>query len=354
MPKELRLGIFIVAALAMFGAGIFLIGNQQLRFSSTYRLYADFQNVAGLEQGALVRVGGVHEGTVGHIELPHRPNGKVRVALDMKAATRDVIKKDSMASIRTEGLVGDQYVEVSFGTSDAAAVKDGDTIEAETPLQISDMIKKANGLLDSAQGAVQSVTASAANLDAMSAKMNSGKGTVGALINDRSMYQHLDQVASNLQDDTEALKHNFLLRGFFKKRGYEDAADLKRDAVNQVPAAAPDQRFQYQAGKLFDHADDAKMKNSKTLNEAGEYLQNNPFGLAVVAGYADQKGDSDKQAQLTRARAAAVREYLVQHYKVDDTRIKIIGMGKTAGVPDGGAVDVLVYSPAKVARQAPK
>ncbi len=354
MPKELRLGIFIVAALVMFGAGIFLIGNQQLRFSSTYRVYADFQNVVGLEQGAVVRVGGVHEGTVGHIELPHRPDGKVRVALDMKAATRDVIKKDSVASIRTEGLVGDQYVEVSFGTADSARVKEGDTIGGETPLEISDMIKKVNGLLDSAQGAVQSVTQSAANLDVMSAKMNSGKGTVGALINDRSMYQHLNQVASNLQDDTEALKHNFLLRGFFKKRGYEDAAELKRDAVNQVPSATPDQQFQYQAGKLFDHPDDAKMKNSKTLNQAGEYLQNNPVGLAVVAGYADQKGDSDKQLQLTRARAAAVREYLVQHYKLDDTRIKIIGMGKTAGVPDGGAVDVLVYSPAKVARQAAK
>src|SRR5579862_4544089 len=99
MSKELRVGLFVAGALAVFFTGIFMIGNQQFRFSSTYRLYTDFQNVAGLAEGAVVRVGGVHEGTVRHIELPHEPGGKVRVSMDMKGGTRDVIKKDSQAEI---------------------------------------------------------------------------------------------------------------------------------------------------------------------------------------------------------------------------------------------------------------
>ena len=52
---------------------------------------------------------------------------------------------------------------------------------------------------------------------------------MGALLNSQAVYQHVNQAASNLQDDTEALKHNFLLRGFFKKRGYEDTDELKEE-----------------------------------------------------------------------------------------------------------------------------
>src|SRR6266550_452187 len=177
MPKVLRLGIFVVTTLLIFSAGIFWIGSRDFRFSSTYRLNADFPNVAGVGEGATVRVGGIHQGTVRRIVLPNRPDRKVRVEMDLKGSTRNVIKKDSLAAIRTEGLVGDQYVEITFGSPDAPSVNNGDTIAAEPPLQISDMIKKTNSILDSAQGAMGSIGQTASNLQAMSSKLNSGKGT---------------------------------------------------------------------------------------------------------------------------------------------------------------------------------
>jgi len=264
--------------------------------------------------------------------------------MDMRDASRGVVKKDSVASIRTEGLLGDQYVEIAFGSPGAPAVNDGDTIGAEPPLEISDLIKKTNGILDSAQETMQSVDQTASNLQAISSKVNDGKGSVGALLNNRAVYQHVNEAAANLQEDTEALKHNFLLRGFFKNRGYEDSDELKRNAIGELPAAAPSQSFTFRAAKLFDKPDNAKLKNSKTLDEAGHFLEQNPYGLAVVACFADMKGDTDKQGQLTAARAAVVREYLVQHFKLGDTnRIKTIGEGKATDAPDGGAIEVLVY-----------
>ncbi|HXM42568.1 MAG TPA: MlaD family protein [Bryobacteraceae bacterium] len=343
MSKTLRLGIFILGTLLIFGIGIFRIGNSQLRFTQTYRLNADFQTVAGLEVGAAVRAGGVHEGTVHRIVLPQRPDQKVRVEMDMRTGSHGVIKKDSVASIRTEGLLGDQYVEVAFGSPGAPGVKDGDSIGAEPPLEISDLIKKTNGILDSAQGAMQNVNQTASNLQSISSKLNDGKGSVGALLNNKAVYRHVNEAATNLQEDTEALKHNFLLRGFFKNRGYEDADELKRNAIPELPASAPNQSFGYRAAKLFDKADSAKLKNGKPLDEAGHFLEQNTFGLAVVASYSDMKGDTDKERQFTAARAAVVRQYLVQHFKLDDTRIKTIGAGKSADAPDGGAVGVLVY-----------
>jgi phospholipid/cholesterol/gamma-HCH transport system substrate-binding protein len=347
MTRTLRLGIFILATLLVFGAGIFWIGSSELRFTSTYRLNADFQNVAGLEQGAPVRVGGVHEGTVRHIALPSRPDQKVRVEMDMRGGSNGVIKKDSIASIRTEGLVGDQYIEIAFGSPGAPDVHNGDTIGAEPPLEIADMMKKTDAILNSAQEAMQNVDQITGNLNSVSAKLNNGKGSVGALLNSQAVYQHVNQAVSNLQDDTEALKHNFLLRGFFKKRGYEDTGELKENAIAELPSAAPGQSFTYRGAKLFDKPDSAKLKDGKMLDEAGRFLEQNAYGLAVVAGYADMKGDTDKQFQLTAARAAVVRQYLVQHFKLGDTnRIKTIGEGKSQDAPEGGAVEVLVYAKA--------
>jgi phospholipid/cholesterol/gamma-HCH transport system substrate-binding protein len=108
MSKEVRLGLFIVVTLAILFAGVFLIGNTETLFKSTYRVKAEFQNVAGLNDGADVRVGGIHEGTVRKIDLPKRPDGKVTVVMDLQSATRDIVKKDSLAAIKSEGLLGDK------------------------------------------------------------------------------------------------------------------------------------------------------------------------------------------------------------------------------------------------------
>jgi phospholipid/cholesterol/gamma-HCH transport system substrate-binding protein len=297
-----------------------------------------------LPNGAEVRVGGIHEGTVARIQLPRGPYDKVRVVMDLKNATQNVIKNDSVAAIRSEGLVGDKYVEVTFGSESAPKVKNGDLIQGEQPLEFSDLMKKTNGLLDSASGAMQNVASTSEDLKAISSKINQGTGTMGALINDKSLYQRINGGAAAMQEDMEALKHNFLLRGFFNRRGYEDSADLTKHQIPQLPAAAVSKNFTYEAAKLFDKADTAKLKSAKTLDEAGKFLETNAFGLAVVTSYTDMKGDTEKNRLLTEARAMVVRDYLVQNFKLDDTRIKTIGQGKSAEAnAPGGGVEIMVY-----------
>src|SRR5437870_31190 len=106
MWQPVRLGAFIVGSLAILSIGVFLIGEKQFLFSSTYHLKSSFQNVGGLIGGAEVRVGGVHKGTVKRIELPTQANGGLTVVMQMEDSTRKVLKKDSVASIQTEGLMG--------------------------------------------------------------------------------------------------------------------------------------------------------------------------------------------------------------------------------------------------------
>jgi len=349
MSQAFRLGLFIVAALAVLVIAVFLIGSRESLFQSTYQLRAEFQNVAGLSDGADVRVGGLHQGTVKRIQLPKQPDGKVTVTMDLQKATREVLKKDSVAAIKSEGLIGDKYVEISFGSDGGIQLKDGDTIATEPPLDVSNLVKKADQLLDSAQSAVTNLDGTASNLKSVSAKIDAGKGTVGALINDRTIYDKASAGATALNEDMEALKHNFLLRGFFKNRGYEDAADLKKDALSHLPAGTPIKTFDYDGRAIFDKPDQAKLKNQKALKEAGDYLQASKFGLAVVVVSVGMKGESDKDRVLSEGRATAVREYLAKNFRLDDTRIKTLGLGKTSDADDSGKVEILVYSPERSA-----
>jgi len=333
-----------------------LIGSRESLFQSTYRVKTEFQNVAGLSDGADVRVGGLHQGTVKQIQLPNQPEGKVTVAMDLEKATRDVLKKDSVAAIKSEGLVGDKYVEISFGSDGADQLRDGDTIASEAPVDIANLVKKTDQLLDSAKTAVSDLDGTASNLKSISAKVDQGKGTVGALINDKTIYQKASAGATALDEDMEALKHNFLLRGFFKNRGYEDAADLTKHAISHLPPGEPGKTFEYDGREIFDKPDQAKLKNQKALNEAGDYLQANKFGLAVVVVSVGMKGETDKDRVLSEGRATTVRDYLAKNFRLEDTRIKTIGLGKTSGTDDNGKVEILVYpapGPAGDAAQKP-
>jgi phospholipid/cholesterol/gamma-HCH transport system substrate-binding protein len=343
VSSALRLGIFIVAGLLILAGGVFWIGKKQFLFRSTYQLKADFQSVGGLNSGAEVRVGGIHEGTVRQIQLPARTNESVHVLMDMEGRTRNVIKRDSIARINSEGLVGDKFVEVTFGSEQSPKVADGDTIKGQPPLQISDMLDKANQVLDTTKGAIDNVNETAKNLESITSKIDQGKGTVGALINDRKMYQRFNAGASAFQEDMEALKHNFFLRGFFKQRGYQSAEELKKNEISELPDKPVVKKFEYEAKKVFDKSDTAKLKDEKTLDDAGKYLETNSFGVAVVAAAADMKGDSEKDRELTEARAMVVRDYLVKHFRFQDTRLKTIGIGKSNRAPEGGNVVVLIY-----------
>jgi outer membrane protein OmpA-like peptidoglycan-associated protein len=285
-------------ALACLSIGVFLIGNKEFLFSSTYRLKAEFKNVAGLNNGAEVRIGGIHQGTVKEIDLPSQPDGKVTIVMNLKSGTRNIIKKDSRASIKTEGLLGDKYVEITFGSPKAEAVGDDATIASEMQKDVSE---QAQLIADQAEAGIAA-----------------------------------------FRDNMEALQHNFFLRGFFERRGYSDTAELTQHAIPRLPTRKPSKEFQFDAKEMFDKPDNAKLKDKKALDEAGKFLEGNPFGLAVIAS-SEAKGDTDKLRLLTAARAKVVRDYLTENFKVDDKRIKTIGLGKNK-TSETSQLTILVYA----------
>jgi len=360
MSRAARLGAFIIATLAILAAGVFIIGSNQYLFTPTYRLKAQFATVVGLDPGAEVRVGGVHSGNVRSIELPTKPDGRITVLMDLQRSTHNIIKQDSVAAIETEGLLGNEYVSISFGSAQASNVKEDDTIVSEPPLVIADILKKADGILDTSQQALNNVTVVTANLSSISGKINQGQGSIGALVNDKKIYTQLDQTTAGLRDtvnhaqvgvvafqeNMEAMKQNFLLRGYFKNRGYEDSSELAKNEIPQLPQTAPLKTFTFDSKQLFDKVDTAKPKNQKSLRGAGQFLADTEFGIAVVVVSTGTTGDAQKDLVLTEARAMVVRDYLVGNFSFDDTQLKTMGLGKGQSVNSDfgwGTVQIIVY-----------
>ena len=360
MSRAARLGLFIIATLLILATGIFVIGSKQYLFSHTYRLKAQFATVVGLDAGAEVRIAGVHTGTVREIDLPNKPTDKVTVLMDLQESTHAIVKQDSVATIETEGLLGNEYVAISFGSEQAQNVKDNDLIGSQAPLVIADLMKKADGILDTSQAALKNITVASANVSDITAKVNSGQGTIGSLVNDKKIYTQLDQTTAGLRDtighaqagvtafqeNMEAMKQNFLVRGYFKKRGYESSADLAKNDIPQLPDAAPLKTFTFDSKKLFEKQDTAKAKNEKSLRAAGQFLADTEFGVAVVVVSAGTTGDEQKDLVLTQARAMVVRDYLVNNFSFDDSQLKTLGLGKGKGeAPDSGwgSVEIIVY-----------
>lgn len=179
-------------------------------------------------------------------------------------------------------------------------------------------------------------------------------------MNDKQLYANLEQSTATLQttmlqaqtgvtdfqENMEALKHNFFLSGYFKKRGYEDSGDLAANRIGGMPLGTPLKVFTYAARELFDGRDSAKMKGQKSLKAGGEFLAQNQFGVAVVVVSSGMAGDTQKDLVLSEARAMVIREYLVENFGFDDSQLKTLGIGKQTGASldaDWGSIRILIF-----------
>lgn len=111
---ERAVGLFVLGGLLCLGYFTFQLGSHELRSSETYSIEARFTNVAGLTPGAQILIAGVPIGTVGTMSL-----GKDFSALVELRIRKDIrLSADTMASVRSHGLLGDQYVSLTPGADD--------------------------------------------------------------------------------------------------------------------------------------------------------------------------------------------------------------------------------------------
>jgi len=247
--QKLKIGLFTFIGVAVLAFIIFFIGNKRNLFSSTFGVYGNFKNVNGLNVGNNARFAGINVGVVSAITIIN--DTTVRVDLTLNNTVKKFIKQDCKLNIGSDGLVGDKLIIITpGGITSNEEVKNGGQLQSIPPFDADKLIGKLTGIADNAGTLIQ-------NLASITGKVNSGKGSLGKLLNDDKIANNLNATVrqaqatmanvhtttTTLNEDLTAAQHNFLLKGFFNKKKKREKAI--RDSIKKAQEAAG----QTQAGK---------------------------------------------------------------------------------------------------------
>lgn len=195
--NKIRLGIFISLGIAVFIVGIYFIGEKQQLFRSTFRVSGVFKDVAGLQAGSNVRFSGINVGTVENIRIVSDTSVRVEILIDER--TRKFIKKDAVASIGSEGLMGNKILIISPGTGGKKEIENNDIVETVQPINMDEVLISLKTTIDN--------TSTITNeLSKITSDIQTGKGTIGRLLMDQSLAQNFDSAIVNLKQGSAGLK----------------------------------------------------------------------------------------------------------------------------------------------------
>ncbi len=188
--STIRLGIFVAGGVFLFIMIIYLIGGKQNLFTSSMKITTIFTDVKGLQEGANVRFTGIDVGGVSRLEILTDSTVLVEISLDRKVT--QFIKKDSRATIASQGLMGNKLVIITPGSADAASIEEGDNLPSLAPVELDDIIKeiKISG---------ERISIVSANLISITDKMERGEGIFGKIFTDTTFAYNLSQTSRNIR-----------------------------------------------------------------------------------------------------------------------------------------------------------
>lgn len=259
-----KLGLFVILGLIILIIGIYVVGENQNLFGSTFRLKTSFKNVSGLKEGNNVRFSGIVVGTVKEIEFVS--DSLVVVNMVIEADVQKYIKKDATANIGSDGLMGDKVLTIIPGKTSNKQVEDEDTIGSTATVEMEELMKglsktinnaetiskelslfskKINTLTDeefakNIQGTVSNLKTTSDQFAVFTTNMNNKNGLLSKLTTDERLGRSFDSTMTNIQTGTQkineigdAAKNNFLLRGYFKKKEKAEAKKVK-DSLKEL------------------------------------------------------------------------------------------------------------------------
>ena len=174
---KVRVGVFVLVGLAAILVMVYLLGARARLFEARFTLHAEFTEVGGLAEGATVRLAGVQIGRVVDVNLPSQPGGKVRVDMSIARKYGDRIRRDSVARIETQGLLGDRIVEITVGTAKMPPVRPNDTIDSRDPFDIGQVMNESAQIIRSVGELADSLRETAETLN-QSGIINEAAATV--------------------------------------------------------------------------------------------------------------------------------------------------------------------------------
>jgi len=264
--QEIKVGIFVFSGLAFLIMAIFLLGDIENIFRRSTPYTAYFQNADGLLSGAKVELNGLKVGIVDKVALTPNEN-KIKVDISIENQYTQWVRADSKTSLLTQGVLGDKYVSITAGTYENAELKSGSTIETLETKQLSEFFSDSGDVIESMKKIASSlerllltlekdkrmerifeglaktsqnlseataslnkemseikIKESVSHLNSILKKIDGGQGTVGALINDTSLYDDAKSLISGI--NRNRIMRN-LVRQTVRDGDSEDKTPLK-------------------------------------------------------------------------------------------------------------------------------
>jgi phospholipid/cholesterol/gamma-HCH transport system substrate-binding protein len=187
--KSVIVGIFVLVAIAIFVTAIFTLGGQQKKFVKSFRLTAVFDDIAGLQTGNNVWFSGVKIGTVRRINF--YGDSQVEIVMNVEEKVKDYIRKDSKATISSDGLIGNKIILIYGGTTQAPPVEDGDRL-------VSVMALDTDKMMETLQENNKNLVTITENLMVLTGKIAQGEGIVGAVMTDSLLAVNFKSILENL------------------------------------------------------------------------------------------------------------------------------------------------------------
>jgi phospholipid/cholesterol/gamma-HCH transport system substrate-binding protein len=232
--SNLKVGLTVFIGLAALFVFLFIVGSENSFLSSKYELKIFIHNVMGLNDGSLVSLGGIKVGSVKSREFATKDgiNG-VDVTLDILTAYKNQITVNSTAQVKTIGLLGDQFVDITIGQAGEKPLKEGEYISVKPTLTFDKVAEKVEPMMDDFGGILKdmkSISDSIAhgkgavgrlisdpktgktlknvlnNINSVAAAINQKKGTLGKLAYDSSLYNNLNELTGNINSISDSVK----------------------------------------------------------------------------------------------------------------------------------------------------
>lgn len=214
--NKIKLGIFVSISITLFIVGIYLIGQKQQLFSSTFCIHGIFEDISGLQVGNNVRFSGINIGIVEDIQ--QITDSTVIVTMTVDDDTKKFIKINAKAIIGSDGLMGNKIVLIIPGIAGEKVISDNDTIQTAQQVNMDEILLKIKMTSDNTANITDDMAAIMKNI-------REGKGTIGKLVMDSALAQNVDaalvnikQGAGGFKQNMDAAGNNILLKRFFKKK----------------------------------------------------------------------------------------------------------------------------------------
>jgi phospholipid/cholesterol/gamma-HCH transport system substrate-binding protein len=275
-PKfKVRLGLFIAGGAALFVITVFVIGKQKNLFDPVFKLTTTFHSVSGLQVGSNIRFSGINVGTVDNITIIN--DTTVQVDMLIKQSVRQFIKADCEAGIGSSGIIGDRVLIITQGSNDAPLPKDGAHIVSSEPVETDAIMASVKVTADNAAIISNQVSE-------ILTKINSGNGTLGRLLEDSTMAENINQTivslrksSKGLNENMNAAKDNFLLKGYFdkKKKAVKKVKDdaIEKKAEEQKDIQKEEKKEEKVVQKEKDNTDKKKEEEQKVIKKEEKAAQ---------------------------------------------------------------------------------